>query len=363
MILLLLDCDEYLAAQRVAELKQGMGDPETASLNTSIVAGNQTDAGDLLGQAGMMPFLSERRLVVVEGYLGHLDKRMAASKRADSAAHGEAARLLAGLGELPDFTDLVFVDEKVDKRRPLWRGFTPESEKSAGDKKDSWKVAGLGDLVKAGTITLESQSTPDARALPGWIQARAKIKRVDIQPQAVQLLAAYVGPNLRQLDHELDKLAAYAYGRPVTGDDVNLLVSDASEAMIWSLTDALSQRNGRGALRALGQLRRHDANAFYLLTMIARQYRIMLKVKDAMQSRGAGGGPGANETEIAKQLGEKPYPVKKAMQQSAQYSQKHLAAVMNRLLEADYAMKTGADPDTEMDVLVAELCAVHRPRR
>ncbi|MEX1018627.1 MAG: DNA polymerase III subunit delta [Litorilinea sp.] len=359
MILLLLDCDEYLAAQRVAALKQGMGDPEMASLNTTVLAGPQTDAGDLLGQANMMPFLSERRLVIVEGYLAYLDKRMAASKSTDSAAFGEAARLLEGLPLLSESADLVLVDDKVDKRRPLWRGFTPEAAGAGKDAgKVAAKVAGLADLVKAEVITLESAGTPDARALPGWIQTRAKAKRVEIQPQAVQLLAAYVGPNLRQLDNELDKLAAYARGRAVNGDDVNLLVSDASEAMIWSLTDALSQRNGRGAMRALGQLRRNEANAFYLLTMIARQYRIMLKVKDAMQR-----GPGRNETDIAKELGEKPFPVKKAMQQATQYSQPYLVAVMDRLLAADYAMKTGTDPDTEMDVLVAELCAVHRARR
>lgn len=351
MILLLLDCDEYLAAERLAALKQGMGDPEMASLNTNVLVGAQTDAAELLGYTGMMPFLSERRLVIVEGYLSHLDKRMAASKSAESAAHAEAARLLDGFGHVPDFADLVFVDDKVDKRRPLWRGFTPET---AGAQ----KVAGLADLIKAEVVTLESASTPDARALPGWIQGRAKAKRVEIQPQAVQKLAAYVGPNLRQLDNELDKLGAYAYGRAVTPADVDLLVSDASEAMIWSLTDALSQRNGRGAMQALGGLRRNEANAFYLLTMIARQYRIMLKVKDAMQR-----GPGQNEYDIAKQLGEKPFPVKKAMQQSSQYSQPHLIAVMDRLLSADYAMKTGADPDTEIDVLVAELCAVHRGRR
>ena len=33
MIYLLLDCDEYLAAQRLAELKADLGDPELAGLN------------------------------------------------------------------------------------------------------------------------------------------------------------------------------------------------------------------------------------------------------------------------------------------------------------------------------------------
>ncbi len=106
------------------------------------------------------------------------------------------------------------------------------------------------------------------------------------------LLADFVGPNLRQLDNELEKLAVFASGRAITAADVRLLVSDASEAMIWDLTDALSQRNAKQAMLALHALRRADANDFYLLTMIARQYRIILKVKDAM----SGGGRQTNTT-------------------------------------------------------------------
>ena len=54
-------------------------------------------------------------------------------------------------------------------------------------------------------------------------------------------------------------------------------------------------------------------------------------------------------------MGEKPYPVKKAMQQAAGYSFDDLTAIMDRLLAADYAMKTGANPDAEIDILLAEL--------
>ncbi|MCB0099874.1 MAG: hypothetical protein KDE46_29275, partial [Caldilineaceae bacterium] len=92
----------------------------------------------------------------------------------------------------------------------------------------------------------------------------------------------------------------------------------------------------------------------YLLTMITRQYRIMVKVKDAASS---GGG---NEYDIAKLVGESPYPVKKALQQSRQYKIEELDAIMERLLETDYAMKTGADPETAIDVLVAELTQRNR---
>jgi len=346
MVYLHLNCDEYLSTQRIIQMKRALGDPEMADLNMATLRGEQSSAADILGEASMMPFLAERRLLLVYGYLDQLDKRMAASKSADSAAHSEAARFLAGLIDTPNTCDLVLVDNAVDKRRGLWKGFAlPATEKAPARK-----VEGLETLGKSGKITLEELNTPDARTLSGWLQSYARSHNIAIDGRGVQTLADFVGPNLRQLDNELEKLATYAGRRPITAEDVKLLVSDASEALIWDLTDALSQRNGRRAMQSLYELRKGDANPFYLLTMIARQYRIMLKVKAAMR-RVSGG----SEFDLAKITEEKPYSVKKAMAQANNYSLTELIAIMNRLLEADYAMKTGADPETEIDVLIAEL--------
>ena len=43
------------------------------------------------------------------------------------------------------------------------------------------------------------------------------------------------------------------------------------------------------------------------------------------------------------------------MDQAGAYSLDELEAILGRLVEADFAMKTGADQDTEIDVLIAEL--------
>lgn len=355
MVYLLLDCEEFLATRRIAELKAALGDAEMAGLNTTVVSG-ATNPVEILGHAAMMPFLSERRLVIVEGYLAALDKRMAMSKSNDSAAHQEAAQLLTGLSQVPDFSDLVFVDKGIDKRRALWKGFTLEAKGKEKEKGKGEQIPGLQTLIQAQTIHLDALGAPDPKSLPGWIQQHAKSRGIAIDGRAIQMLAAFIGPNLRQIDMELEKLSIYARGRAITAEDVNLLVSDASEAVVWSLTDALSVRDGRAAMRAVQLLRRGDNHPIYLLTLIARQYRVMLKVKEAMRLQ-----PRATVDTIAKRIGESPYPVQKAMQQVRNYSTEGLIDTLDRLLEADYAMKTGADPETELDILVAELTQKRKP--
>jgi DNA polymerase III delta subunit len=76
MIYFFLHCDEFLTTQRLAEIKRALGDPEMASINTTEL-NEKTSAGEILAQASAMPFLSERRLVIVRGFLVNLDKRMA----------------------------------------------------------------------------------------------------------------------------------------------------------------------------------------------------------------------------------------------------------------------------------------------
>ena len=94
-----------------------------------------------------MPFLTEKRLLIVRGYLDALDKRMAAAKAPGSAAFVEAAGLLTRLPAAPETCDLVFVDGAVDKRRGLYKGFTLPA---AGDQPER-KIPGLEALAKART--------------------------------------------------------------------------------------------------------------------------------------------------------------------------------------------------------------------
>lgn len=345
MVYLFLNADEYLVAQRLAELKAAMGDPELAGLNIAEFGPSQLDPARLLAEASLMPFLAEKRLLIVRGYLDSLDKRMAASKTPGSAAYQEAAELLKRLPDAPETCDLVFIDAAVDKRRGLYKGFVLP----AAGKEPERKVPGLDAQVKSGALQLVDLPTPDAKSLPGWIQQHARQHKINIQPDAVALLANFVGRNLRQLDNELEKLSLYAYGRAVTAGDVRAMVADASEEMIWNLTDGLCQRNGQKAMHALRELRRSDQAPLALLGSISRQYRLLIQVKTMMQ-RGV-----VAADKIAAELGEKSFPVEKAQKLTGLYSFAELDAIMDRLLETDMGMKTGGEDDTLLDLLIADL--------
>ena len=87
---------------------------------------------------------------------------------------------------------------------------------------------------------------------------------------------------------------------------------------------------------------------------IAANYRLILRVKAAQEAglRSAG--------DIAKAIGARSeYPVTKALRVAGLYSSGDLEDVMERMLDANQAMVTGADPELEIELLVADLTLKH----
>ena len=72
VIYLLHGDDDYAIAQFISSMERKLGDPATAQMNTSRVEKGQLALDDLAAVVQTMPFLAERRLVVVYDPLGNL---------------------------------------------------------------------------------------------------------------------------------------------------------------------------------------------------------------------------------------------------------------------------------------------------
>lgn len=341
MIYLLHGSDELLRSERLAAIRAALGPPELAELNTSWLDGRKTSVAEVCYHCDVVPFLTPRRLVIVSGLLARL-RRRPAGKKGETPEKGEADQgspradaerdaLLGYLPSLPDVSDLVLVEAETLARHE--RAFKE-----------------LALLAEAGRAEIVLCEPPEERDLPDWVGRRARIKGGAIEREAAFDLAASIGRNLRLLDNELDKLIAYRGGAgPVRREDVRLLVPYLQEASIFDMVDAIGQQDASKAVRLLGELERDGAAPLYLLSMIVRQFRILVQVSDLM-------GRGLGKEEIAKAIGLHPFPTQKAMQQCHRWRMEDLEAVYVRLLETDLAIKTGKMPDDlALELLVVEL--------
>jgi len=330
MIYLFHGEEEFGKSERIAALKARLGD--LAEMNTVTLDGRNLSRETLLHHCDVPPFLGDFRLVVVEDLLTRLDKKGPDNKPVASSRE-YLAWLADYLPTMPETTVLVFKEsKKIGARNPVLKAIQALGER--------------GEVVLFETPKLKRGE------LARWVAQHAKEKGIRLGPGVAESLATFIGPNLRLIDSELEKLALYAGDRAVTRDDVRLLCPYAKEASIFDMVDALGNRRTPVAFRLLAQMRSQGAHPLYLLSMIVRQYRILIQVKDYMSR-------GMKLSEIASALKLHPYPTEKAMHQARNYTPDQLQRIYDRLLETDVAIKTGKlEANLALDVLVVELARV-----
>ncbi len=328
--------DEYTIQHTIDGMKAKLGDPGIADLNTTVLDGRSLSLDELRITCDCMPFLAEKRLVIVEGLLARYEQRSGASAssatskgRSDPRSDPIEAGLRAYLPTMPDSARLVFVE-----RGPL------------SDRNPLLKMAHeLGGTVR-------DFSSPSGAALTAWIQKRVTAEKGSISPRAAETLGAFVGGNLRQLAQEIEKLTTYAGEKTVEEADVYRLVADAREIKVWGLTDALAAHNRDHALGTLRQLLDDGEQPPVLMAVIARQFRTLLQIKEL-------DGEHLSGDAIAGQLKMHPFTVQKAIPAARGFSYERIDAAYRRLLDADLAVKTGrADPALALDLLVVDLTSV-----
>ena len=95
-------------------------------------------------------------------------------------------------------------------------------------------------------------------------------------------------PSPVRLRNELERLALWAgEGGEVTADDLDAMVADTSEAAVWSLSDALLERDAAAALRIAERLIGQGENVTGLIYALASRLRERLRCRRAARGGGA----------------------------------------------------------------------------
>ncbi len=69
MVYVLFGVDDFSLRQELEQIKNGLGDKESLSLNTAALDGRRLVASQLIDACNTIPFLSNYRLVIIEGLL------------------------------------------------------------------------------------------------------------------------------------------------------------------------------------------------------------------------------------------------------------------------------------------------------
>lgn len=173
--------------------------------------------------------------------------------------------------------------------------------------------------------------------LSTWLTKQAQLKKRKFAGESVNILIAYVGNDLWSLSQELEKLVHFTTDSIQPEDVKNLVVSKLDDN-IFNLVEAIGQQNKTLALKLLDEKLSSGTNAQYLLSMIVRQYRLLIKVKALSKQASYSGA-------IAQALKLPPWLADKAFKQSQLYTMDQLKKIYSELLELDQQLKSSSVSD------------------
>ena len=325
MLYVLFGKDSFSLRERLDELRSTLdADGELVS-NTLVLDGRKTSLAEVTAACDTVPFLAPHRLVIVEGLLARLaggaGRRGGGEPSADAAAWLPLAEYVE---RMPPSTHLVLTDGELKAGNPLLAA-----------------LKGKGEIREFRPL--------GRRAVPGWVQSRARSLGLTLTPGAVRLLADSLADDLWALTGELEKLSVYAVGGTVGEDDVRALVTAVRETSVFPLVDAIVEGRPATAVRLLRQVLRQESGAPYVLAMIQRQLRHLAVAGEMMHA-------GASGRRIGETLRLPDFALDKLLEQAPRYPPRRLRAAFGRLLEADLHIKRGVYPDElALELLVHDL--------
>ena len=330
MLYILSGMDDYSISHELDNIKNNIGDSEMLATNTNILDGKQITSDELKMICESAPFLAEKRLIIVYGLLGKFSNKAPArrskrDKKTESKPirHETFGECITGL---PESTVLILIEEELKNTNPLLKMISDKA------------------IRKAFPLLTPVE-------LRSWINKYITQQSTTISPNAVSLLIRLIGSNLWIMSSELNKLISYAYGRQIEEEDVKALVSYTQQTSVFTLVDAVMAFKIREAESLLQKLLQQGATAPYILAMLYRQMRLIVRTKDLKRQH-------LKESEIRQQLGvASDYVVRKTLEQAGRHSMQRIKQFYRQLLDTDIAIKTGKyTEDLALSILIAELC-------
>lgn len=333
MLYVLFGADDFSLNESLEEIKRGLGDQAFLDTNTTVMDGHNLTPNKLREVCNTTPFLSPKRLVIVNGLLKRFESRVTSERRKKSAKDNQPKdykTFAALIDEFPDSTVLILSDYAIKNKNPLLKELLPRA------------------TVKTFPLLRNEK-------LRQWIAKRVKREGGDISPQALNLLSWLVGSNLWIMTGEISKLVSFTSGRCIEKDDVKTVVSYSQQASIFDMVDAVIESRVGQAQKAIQQLLQMGVSPSYLLFMLTRQARLLVQVKELVKN-------GKSEFEIQNKLGLiSEFAWHKTAEQASRYSFERLNELYHQLLTADLSIKTGKyEPGLVINILAAELCRRNR---
>jgi DNA polymerase III subunit delta len=304
-IYLLYGKETFLIEEIEQEIIKKTLSDDVIDFNLAVYDMEEVPVDIAMEDAETLPFMGDKRVVIV--------KNASFLTAAKQKIEHDLSKFLTYI-ENPSPSSIVIIQapyEKLDERKKVVK------------------------LLKKQSDVLEANQLNETM-IKKWVRSRANSCSVTISERAIEKLLLVSGANLMLLASEIEKIALFVGdGGEITEEIVEQQVARTLEQNIFTLIDKVTHRKIDDAFRILYDLLKQKEEPIKIVSLLARQFRIIYQVKQLTQK-------GYGQKNIASMIKVHPFAVKLAGEQSRRFSDQELLTIINRLADADFQMKSGA---------------------
>ncbi len=290
--------EKYLTMEYENKLKQGVV-PKSAELMNTAYFDGINDTEPVLAAVETLPFFSDYRLVVIENSgLFKTGKKELTDKMTEIVKN------------IPETTVVIFSEEDVDKRNSLYKA-----------------VKKYGYVCEINNLKYKE--------LIKWVEKQSDGR---VKGSVAAYFVQCVGNSMEALNGELDKLIVYSGSQTITNETIDSICTKSLEANMFDMMDAIGNKQSDKALNIYNNMLVMKQSPVAVLTMIARQFKIILECKYLMKKN-------YTKSQIALELSLRDFMVKKYMDQSKNFSVAKLMEATRDCAELDVRFKKGLITD------------------
>ena len=273
-----------------------------------------------------------------------------------SAFRDDSGQLEQYLSAPAPQTVLVFTASAADKRKRVVKTIQQQG------------------AVHEFTVQRERSGALSAESVDALIASVLGAAGKRLAPTARQLLVQRAGTQAGVLAGELEKLVLYVGDAPTIDEAaVRDSVRDLAESWVFDFTKALAQRQAGAAVAQLRALFAQGEHPLRLLSLIARELRLLLLARDCLRGSLAGSWtprttyatfrdrllPTLSEDEKTALGALHPFVLYQCLQNASRTSGAHLQRAVLALQSLDVMFKsTPTDPRIRLEAFVLEFCRV-----
>ena len=309
--------ETFLLQHYLTQLRKVIVDELTESFNYHKLTTETFEIRAFADCVENLPMMAERTMVVVD----EID--------IFKMNEGDREKLIDIFSDIPDYCTVVFTYEttafKPDKRlKKLWDA-----------------VNRHGELVEF--------AKQNERDLSAWITRHFAAAGKRISPNLCTYLIDITDGTMTSLAGEIQKISAYSGADEIRKSDIDAVTEPVLDAVVFQMTDLLSQGEYGAALVKLQQLLKMQQEPIAILGAIGGHFRRMAAARTLLDH-------GKSAGELMRLCGMGDYAARKTMSAAGRFPASFYAAAATLVLESDRQMKTSFDdPKRILEMLIMNL--------